>query len=69
LKSPWGAGRSWGSHVRPFNFSSQVKLIKSHHKQQTTYYRKPRLDLIRLDSCVDDDGSKDVTELNSTELN
>ena len=34
---------------------------KSHHKQQTTYYRKPRLDLIRLDSCVDDDGSKDVT--------
>jgi len=42
-------------------FPSQVKLIKSHHKQQTTYYRKPRLDLIRLDSCVDDDGSKDVT--------
>jgi hypothetical protein len=34
---------------------------KSYHKQQTTYYRKPRLDLIRLDSCVDDDGSKDVT--------
>jgi hypothetical protein len=35
--------------------------VQSHHKQQTTYYRKPRLDLIRLDSCVDDDGSKDVT--------